>query len=405
MNSYRAPVHLHLFFTRVKNETRLEKSSFCFNRLDYRATSVVPTLLAASEINSLTSVRSLRAVPGFLFSKSFIHKFPFPLRKLFALVNIIYFLCRSLFCIISVRPSIVSVHNPELLIFTPLLWLIRLVFGSVLFYEPHELEVCKTDVQYNPFRRFLIFTIESLMLPVFDVTILVSDSIAEFYSDIYGISNSFVLPNIPLILKSPDTSDLADFYDHFSLKRHFSIADDVPVFIYQGLLSVSRGLRDLVSVFSAQSSSALVLMGYGEMQDEIIAFTNIYPNIFFLPAVPPEYIVSVTSSADFGIFYIPSSLNPSRSYRYSMPNKFFEYLSSGLPIVSSSNLVDISSIISAHSLGYSSLPDNESLAQMISNISSDYPVSKQKFTQSVRNYASTFSYTHLYDKLMAKVNF
>lgn len=398
-------LHVHLFFTKVSNETRLEKSAFCFAKKYNNATSIVVALLTSAESESLSPNESLAVVPGFLFASDFLRRQVFYVRKIFSLLNIIYFFFRQLSVIVLCRPSLVSIHNPELLIFTPLLWLFKRINGLKLIYEPHELEVCKTEVKNKSVRRSIIFLLENFSLPVFDLTILVSDSIADFYSDIYGIRNLFVLPNIPLLRRSLVTSDGDSFYKNFSLRKHFLIPDHIPVFIYQGLLAESRGIRDLISVFSSQTNSALVLMGYGPMEAKIVSAAQVYSNIFFLSAVPPEYIVSVTSTADFGIFYIPSSLNPSRSYKYSMPNKFFEYLYSGLPIVSSTNLVDISSLSDLYFLGYNSPPNNTSLAKVIAGISSNYPASKYKFVQSVRDYSSTFSYVDQYDNMMAKLNF
>jgi len=396
-------LHIHLFFTKVKNESRLEKSALCFQHYYKNASSLVIALLSINETKDLTSVESLIVAPGFLFSVAFLRSQSAFTRKLLSYVNIAYFFFRQFFFIVFCRPSFVSIHNPELLIFAPLLWVSKKLYGTRLIYEPHELEVCKTEVRKKPFRRLIIFSLENFLLPIFDVVVLVSDSIADFYSDIYGISNLFVLPNVPFRLHSYKASFDTCFYDNFSLKEHFSICSSTPVYIYQGLLSLSRGVRDLISIFSSQKSSALVLMGYGPMEEEIIAATQKFSNIFFLPAVPPEHIISVTSSADFGIFFIPSSLNPSRSYKYSMPNKFFEYLISGLPVISSSNLIDIASIVSEQSIGCISLPDNKSLSRLISTISADYPRSKEKYISSVNRYSSALSYPSLYTRLMSKM--
>jgi glycosyltransferase involved in cell wall biosynthesis len=396
-------LHIHLFFTKVKNESRLQKSAICLYSNYEKASSIVIALLSSKELKRLAKGSALSVIPGFLLSFSFLSLQPVYLRKLLSFVNIVYFFWRQIVCLIYYRPDIVSIHNPELLVFAPLLWVLKKLYGTKLIYEPHELEVCKTEVQNKPFRRFVIFSLEYILIPIFDITVLVSDSIADFYHDIYGTSKVFVMQNIPLRPPFPQLASAKKSFNNFSLKEHFSISDSVPVFIYQGLLSSSRGVRDIISVFSSQHSSALVLMGYGPMEQEILDATQKSSNIYFFPAVPPEAIISVTSSADFGVFFIPSSLNPSRSYKYSMPNKFFEYLMSGLPVVSSSNLVDVASITSEHSLGYLCFPDNISFSRLVSQISIEYPRSKDKYVSAVTRYSSALTYPHLYKKLMAKL--
>jgi len=396
-------LHIHLFFTRVENESRLHKSAKCFHKYQAGSSSLVIALLTSIELRSPTPVDYLTVVPGFLFSSRSLHSVRAPFKQLLSLVNITFFFLQQFFCIVFLRPDIVSIHNPELLVFAPLLSLLKKLYGAKLIYEPHELEVCKTEVQRKPVRRFMIFLLENFLLSIFDVVVLVSDSIAEFYSDIYGISNLFVLPNIPLLLDTSNSLFGTSLYDKFSLKDHFSISRSIPVFIYQGLLSQSRGVRDLIDVFSSQTSSALVLMGYGPMEEEILVAKKKFSNLFFLPAVPPEYIVSVTASADFGLFYIPASLNPSRSYKYSMPNKFFEYLLSGLPIICSSNLKDVSSLVCRQSIGCIVQPDNPSLSSLISQICAHYPDSKDMYSTSIRKCSDSYSYQYLYNTLISRL--
>jgi glycosyltransferase involved in cell wall biosynthesis len=73
-------------------------------------------------------------------------------------------------------------------------------------------------------------------------------------------------------------------------------------------------------------------MGYGPMEDYITSRSHTTDNVFFREAVRPEDILRYTSSADVGLSVIePISL----SYEYCMPNKLFEYLNAGLPVITS----------------------------------------------------------------------
>lgn len=56
-----------------------------------------------------------------------------------------------------------------------------------------------------------------------------------------------------------------------------------------------------------------------------------------------------TSSADYGLCLIS---NHCLSYKYCCPNKIFEYIQAGLPVITYSGLVELSQIVRRHKVGY-----------------------------------------------------
>ena len=96
-------------------------------------------------------------------------------------------------------------------------------------------------------------------------------------------------------------------------------------------MSPGRGIERIISAFEEiDSAKHLVLMGYGVMEQAVRDAAERHPNIHFQPAVPPEAVQAYTSSADAGICLIE---NTCLSYYYSLPNKLFEYLMCGLPVL------------------------------------------------------------------------
>ena len=64
-------------------------------------------------------------------------------------------------------------------------------------------------------------------------------------------------------------------------------------------------------------------------------------SVHFLKAVPREELLAYTASADFGVIpYRAIDLNTT----YCMPNKFFEFIQAGLPILSN-NLIEVEKIL------------------------------------------------------------
>ena len=54
--------------------------------------------------------------------------------------------------------------------------------------------------------------------------------------------------------------------------------------------------------------------------------------VHVLPRVPTEEVVAYAASATVGVSPVPPT---SLSYRYSLPNKLFQYMQAGLPVVAS----------------------------------------------------------------------
>jgi glycosyltransferase involved in cell wall biosynthesis len=111
-------------------------------------------------------------------------------------------------------------------------------------------------------------------------------------------------------------------------------------------------------------------MGYGSSENYVKKVAQQIPNIHFQAAVPQKDIIQYTSSADVGIFYIPSD-NISLSYRYSLPNKFFEYLIGGLPVMISDNLEYLSELIKENDLGWILSRNNEAFINFINSLTQE----------------------------------
>ena len=89
-------------------------------------------------------------------------------------------------------------------------------------------------------------------------------------------------------------------------------------------------------------------MGYGVLQETIRSYERLYPNIHFLHAVPPENVLEYTMGADVGLSLIE---NVCMSYYFCLPNKMFEYFSSGIPCIVS-NFPDMKSVVEQYRCGW-----------------------------------------------------
>lgn len=210
--------------------------------------------------------------------------------------------------------------------------------GKKVVYDCHEYE---TEIKglsgvEKGIRRWL----ERFLIRYTDAVITVSDSIAKEYQRLYAISKPKLILNCPNFCEQPK-QDL--------FRESLGIRPDQTIFLYQGGLSKGRGIELLLEAFSELKSdkSVLVCMGYGPLDGLIIDMSQQNRTIFFHPAVTPDVLLDYTSSADYGVSFIEDiCLN----YRYCLPNKIFEYLMAGLPVLTS-NLFEMKRLVEIEGIG------------------------------------------------------
>lgn len=107
------------------------------------------------------------------------------------------------------------------------------------------------------------------------------------------------------------------------------------VVLYQGGLSVGRGVEQLMEAVRLVPGCVLVVMGYGALEAKFGAMAQLPENrdkVFILPAVPPTELLGWVTSADVvGVLFQHDTLN---NY-LSTPNKFLEAIAAGVPTVCS----------------------------------------------------------------------
>ncbi|MCI5212171.1 MAG: glycosyltransferase, partial [Candidatus Electrothrix sp. ATG2] len=231
--------------------------------------------------------------------------------------------------------TMVNIHSLSLL---PLGICLKIMLGAKLIYDTHELETEVTGLK--DLRKYLAKCIERLGIHFADHIFVVSESIADHYVKKYNITRPTVVFNTPNFC-SPKNSNL--------LRESININDDIKILLYAGKLMQGRGIETILEAFTKKMNQRVVVvfMGYGPLEDRIKKKSENYPNIFFYPAVPPDKVVEYMSSADVGITIIE---NYCLSNYYCMPNKLFEYIMAGLPVIAS-NMFEMAKFVTDNNLG------------------------------------------------------
>ncbi len=208
-----------------------------------------------------------------------------------------------------------------------------------IVYDAHEYEI--NDVPNQSQRSIKIkYYIEKFFIKYADKVITVSDSIANEYVKLYGIEKPALVLNTPSY-KEIEKKNI--------FRETLGIKENQTIFLYQGGLSKGRGIEILLEAFKTidNENSVIIFMGYGTLENLIQKISKEYKNIYFHKAVSPDVLLDYTSSADFGISTIEDSC---LSYRYCLPNKMFEYLMAGIPVIVS-NLYEMKRLVESNMVG------------------------------------------------------
>ena len=218
--------------------------------------------------------------------------------------------------------------------------IIKVVFNrdAKIIYDAHEYETEVNGLQY--LQKKLLSLLERALIKFTDKVITVSDSIANEYHRLYDIQKPSIVLNCPAY---------TEVVEHDLFREELNIRREQVIFLYQGGLSKGRGIEILLESFSKIDSDKciIVFMGEGLLEKDIKNYEAKSSNIFFKHAVPSNVLLDYTSSADYGIlFYEDTCLN----HRYCSPNKIFEYLMAGIPVVVSS-LFEMERLVEKYGVG------------------------------------------------------
>ena len=251
------------------------------------------------------------------------------------------------------RIACINCHSLPVL---PLCVALKFRHKAVLVYDTHELET-ETSVSRGV-RKKLAKLLEHILIPFADITFVVGAMIADWYRDTYAMKRPYVVRNVP-DQKSAELLPRAAS----SLRVRLGLGDDALIVLYLGKLSVNRGIERLLDVFSQITNPVhLVFMGDGQLTQMIAHYSTLHPTIHYLPPVPMAEVVAYARGADMGVSVIDHSC---LSYTYAMPNKFFEYLQAGVPVLIG-DMPEQREIIEQYKAGWL-LPENDEEAVFFIN--------------------------------------
>jgi glycosyltransferase involved in cell wall biosynthesis len=219
----------------------------------------------------------------------------------------------------------------------PANYLVSLIRRTNLVYDSHEYFTEIPELIDRKFVRNFWLRIEKLIVPNLKYAYTVSSSIADEYFKKYGIKFQ-VIRNLPVGNKNMSKIPLPF---HPGTKK---------VLIYQGSLNIGRGLELLIESIKDIEQVVFLIAGDGDIRAKLenyVKVNNLSDKVYFLGKISFEKLQSITIQADGGVsFEEDTGLN----YRFSLPNKLFDYIQAQIPVFVSS-LPEMSYIVERYNIG------------------------------------------------------
>ena len=225
-----------------------------------------------------------------------------------------------------------------------------------LIYDAHEYFTGVPELAHRHRIRKCWKRLERWLVPQLQYMITVNDSIGLMYQEEYGVS-PLIIRNIPFkqntSLEHIKTAGSRYELDEWksSTKTRLGLPGDKQVIILQGAgININRGAEEAVLAMQFVEGAALLIVGDGDVITSLksmVAIHKLEKKVIFISRQPYQTLLIYTSIAVFGISL---DKDTNINYRFSLPNKLFDYIHAGIPVVASP-LPEVKKIITMYQCG------------------------------------------------------
>jgi glycogen synthase len=200
---------------------------------------------------------------------------------------------------------------------------------ALVVYDSHELfPESGRHARQGRLARFWLRSLERRLARHAIALVTVNKTLEAILRRNLGLTRTVVVHNAPPRWTPPDPApDL--------LRERLGLPPEARIVLYHGGFSAHRGLEQLADAILEPGLEAVhvVFLGFGPLRallEQYAADPRFAGRVHIVDAVPPSELLPWVASADVAVMCIqPSTLN----HRSSTPNKLFEALAAGVPVV------------------------------------------------------------------------
>lgn len=210
-----------------------------------------------------------------------------------------------------------------------------------LVYDTHEIFTEVPELVNRKSKQKAWKRLERKIFPKLKFVFTVNESIAEWYENEYGIRPE-VVRNIPR-KASGLTRQLT--------RKEVHLPENKKIVLLQGAgINVHRGAEEAVEAMQFIDNAVLLIIGGGDVihqLKEMAEKDHLEGKIIFVNKLPPDELRAWTMLADIGLTL---DKDTNINYRFSLPNKIFDYIHAGIPVLAS-DLVEVKRIVETYNIG------------------------------------------------------
>jgi glycosyltransferase involved in cell wall biosynthesis len=236
------------------------------------------------------------------------------------------------------RPTVFLAHDLPML---PVAAQAAAATGAKFAYDSHELFA---EQEFSAHERDRWIEIERKYIGGAALVTTINPSIAREMQQRYGLAEIGVIHNAERLQTGAPTAQ--------PLHERLGLGSGAKVLLFQGGIIGNRNLDIIVAAMAKVSDPAihLLFLGDGQLAAGLAAQARrlgVSQKVLFRPAVPQSELLGWTAGADIGLVpYQATSLN---SY-YCTPNKLFEFIAAGVPLLAS-DLPELRRIVIGNGIG------------------------------------------------------
>jgi len=230
-----------------------------------------------------------------------------------------------------------------------------------LIYDTHEYFTEVPELVRRPMIQAIWRSLEDYFFPKLTDILTVNASIAKLYGDKYNKTVQ-VSRNIPPTFAP----------ERIKTRKELNLPENKRILILQGTgINIDRGAEEAVLAMQYLDNIVLLVVGSGDVFPVLQKMVDKYKlqdKVIFKQKMPFAELRQYTMNSDLGLA-IDKDTN--LNYHFSLPNKLFDYIHSGIPTLSS-GLVELKQIIDKYDIGYYiQNHDPKHIAKVIEDIFAD----------------------------------